>query len=60
MIINIQIDDKSNYLIKEGDKVDFETPFRENIFQSTVTIDIAKKLDINPSKIFRYLKYYFG
>ena len=60
MIINIQIDDKSNYLIKEGDKVDFETPFRENIFQSTVTIDIAKKLDINPSKIFRYLKKLVG
>lgn len=60
MIINIQIDEKSNYLIKEGDKVDFETPFREKFSQSTITIDIAKKLDIDPSKIFRYLKKLVG
>ncbi len=60
MIINIQIGEKSNYLIKEGDKVDFETPFREKFSQSTITIDIAKKLDIDPSKIFRYLKKLVG
>lgn len=60
MIINIQINEKSNYLIKEGDKVDFETPFREKFSQSTVEIDIAKKLDIDPSKIFRYLKKLVG
>jgi len=60
MIINIQISEKSNYLIKEGDKVDFETPFREKFSQSTITIDIAKKLDIDPSKIFRYLKKLVG
>jgi len=60
MIINVHVDEKSNFLIKEGDKVDFETPFREKFSQSTITIDIAKKLDIDPSKIFRYLKKLVG
>ena len=60
MIINVQTDEKSNCLIKEGDKVDFETPFFEKISQSTVTIDVSKKLDIDPGKIFRYLKKLVG
>lgn len=60
MIINIQVGEKSNLLIKEGDKVDFGTPFREKTFQSTITIDLAKKLNIDPGKIFRYLKKLVG
>ena len=60
MIITIPIDEKSKYLIKEGDKVDFDTPFKEKFFQSTVSIDVAKKLDIDPNKIFRYLKKLVG
>ena len=60
MIINIQIEGKNNFLIKEGDKVDFEIPFLEKFSQSIITIDIAKKLDIDPGKIFRYLKKLVG
>lgn len=60
MVIDIPLSTNAKCLLKEGQKVDFETEFLEKKSEVQVTIGIAKKLNIDPSKIFRYLKRLVG
>ena len=60
MVINIDLPGKVKCMLKEGDKVDFDTNFLEKKSEVQVTVAIAKKLNIDPSKIFRYLKRLVG
>lgn len=50
----------SRILVKEGDKVDFDTQLFEKKISKRIEIDIAKELGINPKNIFRYLTKLVG
>ncbi len=58
IIISIPLDAKC--LLTPGQKVDLETPFIEKQATSDVTVNVAKKLHVEPSKIFNYLKKLVG
>jgi len=60
MTIFITLPEGSKCLLKEGQKVDLATPFIENEVSCEVKIPIAKKLEIDHDKIFRYLKKLVG
>jgi hypothetical protein len=47
-------------LIKEGDKVDFETPLYKQQSREEVIIHLAKMLNTSPNKIFQSLKKFVG
>lgn len=47
-------------LVKEGYKVDFQTPLLEKKVEKELEINIATELGIDPKNIFRYLKKLVG
>ncbi len=60
MIINYQIPDNTECLVKEGDKIDFQTALFEKKYAKEETLNIAQILNINPQNIFRHLKKLVG
>jgi hypothetical protein len=60
MVITFNIPAAVKCLVKEDQKVDFETFLFEKKTESIKTINVAKKLNIDPSKIFYYLKKLVG
>ncbi|MDO8609803.1 MAG: hypothetical protein Q7R95_04595 [bacterium] len=60
MNISIPIPSDAKCLLKNGQTVNFETPFYENSSSEDIKIHIAKKLGIKPAVIFRYVKKYVG
>jgi hypothetical protein len=60
MIITIPLSVSDNCLLKEGQEVDFETPFLKKKTEEEVSISIAKNLNVSPQKIFHYLKKFVG
>lgn len=47
-------------LLKEGQNVDFDTPFLQKKIEEEINISIAKNLSVSPEKIFHYLKKFVG
>jgi len=60
MIINLTIPNEANVLIKAGENVDLETKILTINKKAQVKIDITKKLNIPPNKIFQSLKKFVG
>ncbi len=60
MVITISIPDNAKCLLKENQKVDIGTPYLEKRSESRAEVAVAKRLDIDPSKIFHYLKKLVG
>lgn len=60
MIISYPIPDDSSLLVKDGDKLDFNSPLFEKKTTKQISIDVAKELDINPKNIFRHLNKLVG
>jgi len=60
MIIDLTIPNKNNVLVKSGDKIDLETKILKIAKNDVIKINIAKKLNITPEKIFHYLKKFVG
>ena len=60
MVISIPIFDFDRCLLKEGQLVDFNTPFLEKKVEEEINIAIAKNLNVPPQKIFHYLKKFVG
>lgn len=60
MIIDYPIPANTNILVKEDSKLDFNTPLLEKKINTEISVDLAKKLKINPKNIFRYLKKLVG
>jgi len=55
MIVNYPFPDDTHILVKQGEKINFDTPFFEKKVNKEISINIAKELEINPKNIFRYL-----
>ncbi|MCL4364219.1 hypothetical protein M1328_03210 [Patescibacteria group bacterium] len=60
MTINFPLPAETNCLIKNGDKVDFQTPIFEKKFSKEIRLNVARELAINPKNIFRHLKKLVG
>lgn len=60
MLIIIPLATSDHCLLKEGQDVDFETPFLKKKTESEVSISISKNLNVLPQKIFHYLKKFVG
>lgn len=60
MQIRISYPLSQNCLLKQGQKVDFNTPYLEKKVFFEVEIPVAKKLEISGDHIFRYLKKFIG
>ncbi len=60
MQISISYPSSFKCLLKQGQNVDFNTPYLEKKISVDVSIPIAKKLGVNPTHIFRYLKKLVG
>ena len=60
MLISISISVFDRCLLKEGQLVDFDTPFLEKKVEEEINVSIAKNLDVPPQKIFHYLKKFVG
>ena len=60
MLISIPISVFDRCLLKEGQIVDFSTPFLEKKVEEEINISIAKNLDVPPQKIFHYLRKFVG
>ncbi|MEK7597695.1 MAG: hypothetical protein AAB441_03570 [Patescibacteria group bacterium] len=60
MLINIPLSISDHCLLKEGQDVDFETPFLQKKVEQVINISIAKNLNVLPEKIFHYLKKFVG
>lgn len=60
MIVDYLIPANTNILVKENSKLDFNTPLLEKKINTEISINIVKKLAINPKNIFRYLKKFVG
>lgn len=60
MVINIPLLSSNNSLLKEGQNVDFDTPFLQKKIDEEINISIAKNLNVSPQKIFHYLKKFVG
>ncbi|MCR4276663.1 MAG: hypothetical protein NUV87_00890 [Candidatus Roizmanbacteria bacterium] len=60
MLITVPLTITDHCLLKEGQDVDFETPFLKKKTESEVSISIAKNLNVSPQKIFHYLKKFVG
>jgi len=56
MIIDLPIPNEANVLVKAGDKVDLETKILTVAKKALIRINVAKKLNIAPEKIFQSLK----
>lgn len=60
MLITIPLSISDHCLLKEGQDVDFETPFLQKKVEQEINISIAKNLSVPPEKIFHYLKKFVG
>ena len=60
MFITIPFSISDRCLLKEGQTMDFETPFLQKKVEEEVNISIAKNLNVPPQKIFHYLKKFVG
>lgn len=60
MLISVPISVFDHCLLKEGQPVDFDTPFLEKKIEEEINISIAKNLNVPPQKIFHYLKKFVG
>lgn len=60
MVITLSIPETGHCLLKENQKVEFGVPYLEKKSESKVEVEVAKKLDIDPGKIFHYLKKLVG
>lgn len=60
MTIKISLPEGKKLLIKEGDKVDFETPFIKVSENKLIKIPISQILDVSPKKIFLSLTKNIG
>jgi len=60
MLITVPLTNADHCLLKEGQDVDFETPFLKKKTESEMSISIAKNLNVSPQKIFHYLKKFVG
>src|SRR3989339_1333749 len=60
MLITIPLSISDHCLLKEGQDVDFETPFLQKKVEQEINISIAKNLSVPPQKIFHYLKKFVG
>ncbi len=60
MLIIIPLSISDHCLLKEGQTVDFETPFLQKKVEEEINISIAKNLNVSPQKIFHYLKKFVG
>lgn len=60
MLITIPLSVSDHCLLKEGQTVDFDTPFLQKKTEEEVSISIAKNLNVSPQKIFHYLKKFVG
>jgi hypothetical protein len=60
MLISIPISVSDRCLLKEGQFIDFDTPFLEKKVEEDINISIAKNLNVPPQKIFHYLKKFVG
>lgn len=60
MVITIDVPKGSKLLIKENQKVEIGEPYLESKTESVVAVPIAKRLEIDPTKIFHYLKKLVG
>ncbi|OGK62885.1 hypothetical protein A2334_03835 [Candidatus Roizmanbacteria bacterium RIFOXYB2_FULL_38_10] len=60
MILSIPLPGTGKPLIKQGQKVDFDTPLFGEKIQKEIKIFISQKIDVSPKKIFQYLKKLVG
>ncbi len=60
MHITIPLFESDKCLLKEDQVVGFETPFIQKKVEEEINISIAKNLNIDPQKIFNYLKKFVG
>ncbi len=60
MLISFPVSTFDHCLLKEGQMVDFDTPYLEKKIEEEINILIAKNLGIPPQKIFHYLKKFVG
>jgi len=60
MQIIVPLTDTDHCILKEGQDVDFETPFLQKKTEEEVNISIAKNLNVSPEKIFHFLKKFVG
>lgn len=60
MIITYSFPNDSRPLVKEEDKIDFNTPLLDKKISKEVEILVARELGINPKNIFRYLSKLVG
>lgn len=60
MLIAIPLFSTDHCLLKEGQVVDFGTPFLQKKVEEEINISIAKNLNVSPQKIFHYLKKFVG
>lgn len=60
MVITISIPETGRCLLKENQKIEFGIPYIEKKTESKVEVEVARKLDIDPSKIFHHLKKLVG
>ena len=60
MFIIIPFSSSDRCILKEGQMVDFETPFLQKKGEEEINISIAKNLNVPPQKIFHYLKKFVG
>lgn len=60
MLITVSPSVSDHCLLKEGQVVDFETPFLQKKIEQEINISISKNLNVPPEKIFHYLKKFVG
>lgn len=60
MLITIPLSVTDHCLLKEGEEVDFDTPFLQKKMDEEISISISKNLGVSPEKIFHYLKKFVG
>jgi len=60
MNLTIPLPDEGKCLLKNGQKVDFDTPFFEIKKDLEKEIGLTEKLKVPPKKIFKYLKKFVG
>jgi hypothetical protein len=60
MIISLPLPKNGVCLLKAGKKITFGEPFFQIYQTEEMIVPVAKKLNINPSQIFKYLKKFVG
>src|SRR3989344_6341642 len=60
MLISVPVFASDRCLLKEGQIVDFNSPFLQKKVEEEINISISKNLGVPPQKIFQYLKKFVG